>query len=226
MKNEYTSEFDALWLQVISSGYALSQVDVVNEFCARFQAKQANKEVEFRGQMLVSFIYKRNGLLEDSWTIDLSLLQNFPIDYLDYHNLIRGVMDTAISLGRLNEIRNYAFKFLTQSKATWGVKIGILGLYTEFYLNDYPHQIADLEPVLLKIADDMGATTNATQSFTEKVNYLVGEWHRADDQLHELLLQYKEAPEQEKPIIVEKYLKKEHLQFYINYIDTYVRKIQ
>lgn len=221
MENENHNEIESLGYKIIMSGYALAYLDEVFTFYEQSEGTPQYESRRFQCEMLISEIYYRNELFEKSWIMDIALISDFPVDYPSYSNVIGRVKNTAIILNRVAEIKPYIFAFLTQSSCSWYGKIPVFGWYVEAYPDEDQDSLSILASSINNLALEMGVDLDVSQSFRENVISLVNEWERAGDALHQFILSYKRAGNEEKQALLEEYLKKETLKFYIDYVNKY-----
>lgn len=221
MENGIHNEFESLGYKIILSGYALVYLDEVYTLYSKSKGTPLYENLRFQCEMLISEMYYRNELFEKSWIIDFTLINDYSIDYPAYFNLIGRVKDTAIILDRVVEIKPFIFAFLTQTSCSWEGKIPVFGWYAKTYPDDDQNSSSILASSVNDLALEMGANLNASQSYKENVISLVKEWERAGDALHQFILSYKQAGNEEKQALLEKYFKKETLKFYTDYVNKY-----
>jgi hypothetical protein len=179
-------KFATLFRKVVLSRYPLDTVDEVEAFYKGYDSHPDHEEIKLHGESLISAIYFNNDLPDRSLMIDLALLRTLPSDHSMYYAVINRAAKTSSISGRHDEVLPLIVSYLEDPAKEFYKTIFLLQWYVQHYPENGNRKFEKYVTKLGSIAEEMGAVLDDTKTFSERVDFLVSEFHRADKALHAL----------------------------------------
>lgn len=205
MKTTNIPEFSALCHKVIISKLDIKYVDEIQTFCSACEGHAELDSSRIEAKNLLSLVYVSNGLSEKSLEVGLELLSQFSDEMLSkYNSTISGAVTRSTDLGRMDEVRPFALRYLINKKAKdWNTLLKVLIWYIRYY-PDAPEISSEFKEVFSGISSTMGHLPDSSASLTDQVSALSEENARNDKNLNQFSKIYFEtATENEEQILAD-----------------------
>jgi hypothetical protein len=218
-----TNDFEALFQKAALNKFSLEYLDEVLNFYRKFEGLEEYKNIEFRCKSLASLIYSFNDFPEKSLEIDLELLAYDPNDHSGYYAVINGTIGTSAELNRTDEVLPFAVPYLKNQDDSFYGKLPVLEWYVKHFPDGENGSFDAFEPMLSVIVSKMGARTDQSLTFIDRVRFLYQDFKRAATGLDKLSLQLRGISAEERDKIIDEYLACENLGWFRDYVIQYYK---
>lgn len=197
----------ALCHKVIISKLDIKYVDEIQTFCSACEGHAKLDSSRIEAKNLLSLVYVSNGLSEKSLEVGLELLSQFSDEMLSkYNSTISGAVTRSTDLGRMDEVRPFALRYLINKKAKdWNTLLKVLIWYIRYY-PDAPEISSEFKEVFSGISSTMGHLPDSSASLTDQVCALSEENARNDKNLNQFSKIYFETATENEEQILSDYL--------------------
>lgn len=166
-------EFEALFYKVAMNKLDLKYLDEVWALCSNRVGQEELDNLTIRAKNLISLMYYMNGFSEKSLEMDLEMMSQFSDELLiKYYTLIAGAIITGAELGRTDEVRPFALRYLINKKTDhWDCLVIVLVWYIKHY-PDAPEVSEKFEKVFSRVSSTIGYLSESSGSFADRVSSL------------------------------------------------------
>lgn len=205
--NVINQEFETLYYKAATNKLDLKYLEEIQAFCDMYEAHADIETFKIRAKSLMSLIYVVNGLPEKSFEIDLKLLSQFSDEMLlTYYPRISHAVVTSTDIGRTDEVRPFALRYLLNKNADhWDSLLSILAWYIKHYSDS--REVSDkFNDVFSSIALMMGYLPDPSASLADKVSSLSEERDRNHKNMKQFNSAYFKAANEDKGQVLSSYL--------------------
>lgn len=203
--------FEALFLKMVKDNFSLSYIDEFNTFYLPFSGKPEFDYIKLRSEMAVELIYIANNLPEKALEIELRLLPTVPVESMYFYTLVVSAATSSAELGRTDEVRAYALKYLTQEKRDyWERTITVLDWYAAHYPDEDNH-ILVFQDLLSEIFLGMQLEADPALPLTMRIRFLSEIYSKNVKSSQTFQRAYQRATLEEKPKLLQDYLAEDPL---------------
>ncbi|WP_316744992.1 hypothetical protein [Pedobacter antarcticus] len=212
MKTTNIPEFAELCHKVAINKLHIKYVDEIQSFCNACEGQPELDSSRIKAKNLMSLVYVNNGLSEKSLEVDLESMSQFSDEMLSrYYSTISGAIITSTDLGRMDEVRPFAFRFLiSKNTNNWSTLLKVLVWYIKHY-PDTPEITNEFKGVFYSISSTMGYLPDLSASLTDQVRSLSEENMRNDKNLNPFSQIYMETAKENQKQVLSDYLSKNPL---------------
>lgn len=212
MKTTNIPEFAALCHKVIINKLHIKYVDEIQSFCNACEGHPELDSSGIKAKNLMSLVYVNNGLSEKSLEVDLESMSQFSDEMLSrYYSTISGAITTSTDLGRMDEVRPFALRFLVSKNTNnWDTLLKVLVWYIKYY-PDAPEISNEFAEVFSGISSTMGHLPDSSASLTDQVSALSEENTRNHENLNQFSRIYFEIAAENEEEVLSDYLSKNPL---------------
>lgn len=207
MKTINVPEFAALCHKVIISKLDIKYVDEIQTFCSACEGHAELDYSRIEANNLLSLVYVNNGLSEKSLEVGLELLSQFSDEMLSkYNSTISGAVTRSTDLGRMDEVRPFALRYLINKKTKdWYTSLKVLIWYIKYYPGA-PELSNEFKEVFSDISTTMGYLPDLSASLKDQILSLSEENLRNEKNLNHFSQIYMETAKENEEQVLSDYL--------------------